>query len=999
MQNLYEQFRHYMNRYFLLIAFLQLWRTITPVNPITTWAPLILVLAVTAVREAYDDYRRHQADKQANSRICEILDCGVITNVRAEDIRPGHLVVVRNNQQVPCDLAALKSRITQTDKSGVLYVQTAMLDGETDLKPRQSLHSTNEASDEELSGLRCRVKCDPPNARVHQFNAILHWDRDGVSSKFPNEWPVRNTSLEESNTIQTTEPLDAENLVQQGTVLKDTEYIVGVAVYTGGETKLGKNTSLPPTKIGLVDNRINWITASIFCAQLVMIVICGSVGNAHNLPPSLRKVWYISQESEISKNHWYSSLIIPLRFLLLNSMMIPISLRVTLDVAKTYYAFLISHDLKMYDEQLDVAASANNTDIVEDLGHIGSVLTDKTGTLTDNVMNFKMASIFGNMISSKEAWSVEQSEKNFDVRFSEALNQQDHYNTKDLYWLTLALCNTVKPQKVYGLSSQDMAYFGCGPGRRASTSSSISSGSIDDIFEGEIDTSKSYICLEFQSASPDEEALVYAASRAGISLINRTRIDDEKEEITLRPQVSIPELSLSHLSDLEFDPAAKRVWIPEDANSACDSNVSDRTITILHTMPFTSKRKRMSVVVRFQETSQIFVLTKGADEILFPRLGRCSNQSAEADLRRTTSSHVENFAKSGLRALMIVVRRMKQNEYDLWLQEWNQARRSMENREEAMDTVADKLEREFELLGATAVEDALQKGVPSTLQKLRLGGCRVWMLTGDKYTTAIQIALSSKLMDRPDTTLMKGERNRRRSIDDATLEQSSEANADNAFSLDKQVVLMSIRGNSKRDVARELQYIQRKLTVMKNNHEQLECTLVLDGCALPYMLEEFSEELLQLASSSKSLICCRASPSQKAELTRVARKLGQRTLAIGDGGNDCPMILAADVGVGIAGREGMQAARSADFTFARFRFLERLILVHGRLAHYRTAFIAQYCFYKSLILCLLQILYNTQCMMSGCSLLDTFSLTTYNMVSWWWNPGVMSTNFYSLTLF
>ena len=157
-------------------------------------------------------------------------------------------------------------------------------------------------------------------------------------------------------------------------------------------------------------------------------------------------------------------------------------------------------------------------------------------------------------------------------------------------------------------------------------------------------------------------------------------------------------------------------------------------------------------------------------------------------------------------------------------------------------------------------------------------------------------------------------------------------------------------------------------------------TLLIEGSVIGSLLQYHHVALLKLLLSCGTVICCRATPAQKAELVTLVRSAGNVTLAIGDGGNDCAMILAANVGVGLSGREGLQAARAADYTFSQFRFLVPLCLVHGRYSLHRTAFIAQYCFYKSIFICLLQVLFNQMCLFSGCSFLDSFCLMTYHMV-------------------
>jgi len=141
------------------------------------------------------------------------------------------------------------------------------------------------------------------------------------------------------------------------------------------------------------------------------------------------------------------------------------------------------------------------------------------------------------------------------------------------------------------------------------------------------------------------------------------------------------------------------------------------------------------------------------------------------------------------------------------------------------------------------------------------------------------------------------------------------------------------------------------------------------------------KKFLELCIRAKTVICCRVTPQQKAQVVQLVKQRKKKvTLAIGDGGNDVGMIQMASVGVGISGREGLQASRAADYSFAKFKFLKRLILVHGRRSYKRTALIAQYSFYKSLLIAFIQICYSYYTLFSGVTFFDGFALTVYNLV-------------------
>jgi len=262
--------------------------------------------------------------------------------------------------------------------------------------------------------------------------------------------------------------------------------------------------------------------------------------------------------------------------------------------------------------------------------------------------------------------------------------------------------------------------------------------------------------------------------------------------------------------------------------------------------------------------------------------------------------------------------------------------------------VMDTLERDLELVGTTAIEDKLQDGVPETIQLLSAAGIKIWVLTGDKQETAVNIACACRLLN-----------------DDMGLFTFDAANEGNIT-----------------------QILQCYATDASNSTQDM--GLVIEGSVLHFVLPENHDEqklerctqlFLMLASRCRSVVCCRVSPLQKAQIVLLVKlNLGAVTLAIGDGANDVPMIQSAHVGVGISGLEGLQAARSADYSIAQFRFLQRLILLHGRYNYKRIVRVILYCFYKNMTLYLAQFWFTTVNFVSGQSLFDPWALPAYNVI-------------------
>lgn len=815
-KNLWEQFSRFMNKYFLLIACLQLWSLITPVNPASTWGPLIFIFAVSATKEAWDDYNRYISDKQANEKNVWVVKKGIKTRIQAQDIRVGDLVWLRENDEVPCDLVLLGT----SESQGVCFLETAALDGETDLKTRVIPPPCAGLTPDLLHKIKGVIECPVPDKDIRRFDANLRL--------FP---PFIDNDLCS---------LTIKNTLLQSCYLRNTEWACGVAVYTGNETKLGMSRGLPEPKLTAVDAMIDKLTGAIFLFQLVVVVILGVAGNVWKASEA-RKKWYVQYPKE---GPWYDFIVIPLRFELLCSIMIPISIKVSLDLVKSLYAKFIDWDVQMYDEKSDIPAHAANTGINEDLGQVEYILTDKTGTLTENIMVFRRCCINGVCYGNESGDALKDSEL--------ALAIANKVPEVVKFLTVMAICNTVVPLK--------------------SASGSIS----------------------YKSQSQDEEALVNAASCLHMVLISKT----------------------GNFVDVNF-------------------NGSVLQYEILDTLEFTSDRKRMSVVVKDCQNGRIMLLSKGADEAISPCI--CNEKQA-----RPVVEAVEHYAQLGLRTLCLAWKDLKEDEYKDWSIMYKEANSALIDREWKVAEVCQQLEHNLELLGATAIEDRLQDGVPETIETLRKAGINFWMLTGDKQNTAIQIALLC-----------------------------------NFISPEPEGQLLLIQGKNLDEVSRSLERVLLTMRISSTEHKDV--AFIVDGWTLEIILKHRYEAFTDLAMLSRTAICCRVTPSQKAQLVELLKACDYRTLAIGDGGNDVRMIQEAHIGVGISGREGMQAARAADFSIGKFRFLKRLILVHGRYSYNRTAFLSQYSFYKSLLICFIQIFFSFVSGVSGTSLFNSVSLMAYNV--------------------
>ncbi|KAF1886408.1 hypothetical protein Lal_00045640 [Lupinus albus] len=758
-KNLWEQFSRFMNQYFLLIACLQLWPLITPVNPASTWGPLIFIFAVSASKEAWDDYNRYLSDKKANEKEVWVVRKGVKQHVQAQDIHVGNIVWLRENDEVPCDLVLIGT----SDPQGVCYIETSAMDGETDLKTRVIPSACMGIVVELLHKIKARFYLNP-DKDIRRFDANMRL--------FP---PFIDNDIC---------PLTIKNTILQSCYLRNTEWACGVAqqpklpgtcICSGNETKLGMSRGIPEPKLTAMDAMIDKLTGAIFVFQIVVVMVLGIAGNVWK-DTEAKKQWYVLYPDE---GPWYELLVIPLRFELLCSIMIPISIKVSLDLVKSLYANFIDWDHQMIDLETSIPSHATNTAISEDLGQVEYILTDKTGTLTENKMIFRRCCINGIFYGNENGDALK------DV---ELLNAVSSGSPDVVRFLTvMAICNTVIPTRS---KTGDILY---------------------------------------KAQSQDEDALVQAAAWMHMVFLNKN----------------------GNILEVKF-------------------NSKILQYEVLETLEFTSDRKRMSVVLKDYQNGKILLLSKGADEAILPyaRAGQQTRNFIEA---------VDQYSHLGLRTLCLACRELKEDEYQEWSLMFKEASSTLVDREWRVAEVCQRVEHNLEVLGVTAIEDRLQDGVPETIETLRKAGINFWMLTGDKQNTAIQIALSCNFIS-PEP---KGQ-------------------------------LLSIDGKTEDEVRRSLERVL--LTMRITTSEPKNVAFVVDGWALEIALNHYRKAFTELAILSRTAICCRVTPSQKAQLVQILKSCDYRTLAIGDGGNDVRMIQQADIGVGISGREGLQAARAADYS-------------------------------------------------------------------------------------
>ncbi|KAG9133525.1 hypothetical protein Leryth_019437 [Lithospermum erythrorhizon] len=888
-KSLYEQFRRVANFYFLVTGILA-FTPLAPYSAVSAILPLIVIILATMVKEGIEDWKRKQQDIQMNNRKVKVHQGdGIFPQSQWRNLKVGDIVKVEKDEFFPADLLLLSSSY----EDSVCYVETMNLDGETNLKLKQALDVTSSLhEDAHVKDFKATVRCEDPNANLYTFVGSMNLEGEQY-------------------------PLSPQQLLLRDSKLRNTEYIYGAVIFTGHDTKVMQNATDPPSKRSRVEKKMDKIIYLLF-GVLFTLAFIGSVYfgvvTKDDLHGNRMKRWYLKpDDADIFFDPKKAPAAAVFHFLtavMLYSYLIPISLYVSIEVVKVLQTIFINQDIHMYYEVTDKPAHARTSNLNEELGQVDTVLSDKTGTLTANSMEFVKCSVAGTaygrgiteveramakrkgsplVLNGKKDVSDDtrdgahkSSVKGFNFEDERIMDgkwaNEPHSDIIQKFFRLLAVCHTVIP----------------------------------DVDE---ETGK----VSYEAESPDEAAFVVAAREVGFEFFKRSQ---------------------NSVSFVELDPSSfKKV---------------DRVYTLLNVLEFNSTRKRMSVVVR-DDKGKLLLLSKGADNVMFERLSKKRRQFEEE-----TREHVNEYADAGLRTLILAYRELDEEEYKIFNEKFVEAKNSVSaDHDEMIDEVAEMVETDLILLGATAVEDKLQEGVPDCIDKLAQAGIKIWVLTGDKMETAINIGYACSLLRQGMKQII--------------------------ITLDSPEILAIEKSGDKNVIAKaSKQSVQKQISdgkALLGSSVSEAFALIIDGRSLTYALEDDVKQLfLQLAIGCASVICCRSSPKQKALVTRLVKTgTGKTTLAIGDGANDVGMLQEADIGIGISGVEGMQAVMSSDVAIAQFRFLERLLLVHGHWCYRRITSMICYFFYKNVTFGITVFLYEAYASFSGQPAYNDWFLSLYNV--------------------
>jgi phospholipid-transporting ATPase len=672
--------------YYLIMIILENIPVITPIIPISTMVPYLIVLIISIIREGVEDYLRYKYDKELNSEKTTVYRKGEWVDVATESLKIGELVLVHSNSRFPADLILIDSEKDE----GVAFIETSTLDGEISLKKKFSpketagLINNNGEFTNNFKMITGTCKCEKPNTDIFRFNGVMELTIEGNDERYKIA-------------------VDNSQMLLKGAVLKTTKWAVGIVTYTGHDTKLIKNLNKPKIKESKVFKLMTKFVLIVFIIQAVFCFVSAGL-NYSDYNNYVYKMKYLPKP-KFSPGK--DSILLYFSYLIIYKFMIPITLYVTFELVRIIQAYFLWVNTDLYSHYRHKHVSVGTVSIIEELGSVDYIFTDKTGTLTKNKMEMKYC-VIGDTC-------YEYLHKHINQANHKVYNDEHGIITMENHYLEHFL-KLEKEQEQNNWIFRDFR---------------ITSENDENVFfqfERESVLIKEYWkalslaheCVaeekdggtDYIGLSPDDVVLVKSAVKQGFVLKKLDKASSRKIEI----------LGEEH----EFE--------------------------VLNIFEFSSDRKRLSIIVR--DNGQIKMYIKGADSVI----NKLLTNKSKKEFNEEAQHYVDFFSKSGLRTLYVGMKVIDEKTYEDWRKIWDKAILNLEDKNSEVKKAQELIEKDFYLIGATIVEDRLQDEVPETIRDLRQAGIKIWMITGDKMDTAFNIGISCNLISKDNQLFfVKGE--------------------------------------------------------------------------------------------------------------------------------------------------------------------------------------------------------------------------------------------------
>lgn len=852
--------------------------SIPPISPFEPWTYLFafcIVVGVSMIKDAMEDYRRYQSDKIINNTMIRVLERSqdgttrlVVREKASMDLQKGDWLVAERDKEVQADVVLMRAKTYHKDRlicSNHCFVETSNIDGESNLKKRHAI-----AIPSKYPCARAQQQIKPIHGENENCPCFEHFVENLHSFELKDTGDNYNDFECDINFEGRLLIANERNALLRGSILRNTESCICLVVGVGKETKQAR--SLYRSKKGktLFDARMDTMLGTVLLLYALMMAVTIVFGAIFLTANSGNEYLRINSIGWSLVKVFFSNYILYIY-------LIPLSLYVMLEVIRVVHVFYIKFDLQMKAD--GIGSECRNSNAIADLGFIDYVLTDKTGTITKNLMTLKHihlhdgAGLVDPRKLCEDVTCILNAQEGMDSAAKKILDpgRDGDMRKRLLFLIGMLVCNSVEV-----LNSRP------------------------------------------EGISQEELCFLEAIRPYGFDLKER---DDNYVVVKIGKEVI--------------------------------------RMGIIGILEFTSKRQRMSVICEI--FGRYYLLTKGSDQKLLNRTrdSRILNIiNSSTDYRSLVFKFGEIDSKAVDEFRRSTVMKISENG------DGNAHQENLVQEQKCREEESFKiLEADTAYLGSVFVEDELQNGVQETMRVLKEAGIKVWMITGDKRETAISCARNSMLIY-----------------------------GSNFWSLSGKQALELIERLTRREEAAEEGFVSRMTPrwlcdgEARNVHHQPasgSSRAFLSGHSrgeLPHSRQNNQRDIDENVLECESVVVYRATPSQKGKIASFLVKSKRNVLSVGDGNNDVAMLKDSHVGVGIMGKEGTQAALSADFAIPQFRLLRNLIFIHGRYSLIRYTKIALNSYYKNIVFVFAQFIYNLYSGASGRPLYNSFILNYYNLL-------------------